>query len=106
MSLIVRTANRLENGALQSWRGRRIVHATRTNGERSPQIFHALGRELHASFGSLAWCLVLRSPVKSGLSRIKKGAAGCGGRAGRARTRSGDGEGWGRDRGRVVLSLA
>jgi hypothetical protein len=32
----------------------------------------------------------------------EKGAAGSWGRAGRARTRSGDGEGWGRDRGRVT----
>src|ERR1700685_2845837 len=32
----------------------------------------------------------------------KKGAAGSWGRAGRARTRSGDGEGWGRDRARVA----
>src|SRR5580692_5537948 len=32
----------------------------------------------------------------------EKGAAGSWGRAGRARTRSGDGEGWGRDRARVA----
>src|SRR5882724_7105962 len=32
----------------------------------------------------------------------EKGAAGPGGRAGRAQTRSGDGEGWGRDRARVT----
>src|SRR5438874_8090120 len=33
---------------------------------------------------------------------IQKSAAGSGGRAGRAQTRSGDGEGWGRDRVRVA----
>src|SRR6266446_1411093 len=35
----------------------------------------------------------------------KKSAAAPGGRGGRARTRSGVGEGWGRDRGRVAPNL-
>ncbi len=50
-------------------------------------------------------CNLTECGSHAGVLMAKKGAAGAWGSTGRARTRSGDGEGWGRDRVRGTPSL-
>src|SRR5580704_6349086 len=76
-----------------------VVLLTGTPVEQSPRIFPTLNRYSRASFEPIR--SISGSPTNTGFPGVEKGAAGSGGRAGRARTRSGDGEG-GRDRGRVA----
>jgi hypothetical protein len=76
-----------------------------TEGEHIPRIFHGSNRSVRASLRCLASWKISKDQHRCGIFPNQKGAAAPGGRGGRARTRSGDGEGWGRDRGRVAPSL-
>jgi hypothetical protein len=70
----------------------------RTPAEQTPRIFPDSNRNVRALFRRESTGAGIRSPISAWFCRIEKVAAGSWGRAGRARTRSGDGEGWGRDR--------
>src|SRR4029077_11263920 len=63
---------------------------------------HWLARQLYPQKRTRRRKPFLAAESQQQKDRPKKGAAGSWGRAGRARTRSGDGEGWGRDRARVA----
>ena len=75
------------------------ARVVRTLDDKAAAMIRGARRHLRAALAAICEGPAQVGVTGSQTAPLKKGAAASGGEAGRARTRSGDGEGWGRDRG-------